>query len=136
MYPPFWIWGWLDDEDEDERKANDDPPDANNRQLKQIFETAAGKEYVHFAYGPVYRLARALLHFAIHGLHSNEDYRESWEMLTEWRQVRPETSAPGTQSCLGEGPWDADWWVVESPSAALGQMSLSTDEGNGEVQQN
>jgi len=24
-YPPVWLWGWRDDEDEDERAANDDP---------------------------------------------------------------------------------------------------------------
>ena len=86
-YPPLWLWGWRDDEDEDERTANDDPGTPQGRQLKMQFEEAAGTNYVRFAYGAPYRLARRLVRFAIDGLRSNEDYKEATAMLREWAQV-------------------------------------------------
>ncbi|KAK3299653.1 uncharacterized protein B0H64DRAFT_430617 [Chaetomium fimeti] len=82
--PPLWIWAWQDDEDEDERTANDEPPTPEARQLKTLFESAAGPDYVRLAYGPPYRLARRLVRFAIDGVRSNEDYNEAEVMLQEW----------------------------------------------------
>ncbi|KAJ9610292.1 hypothetical protein H2200_005069 [Cladophialophora chaetospira] len=86
--PPLWIWGWQDDDDEDERTANDEPSDPKNRELKHIFEEAAGKEYIHYAYEPVYRLARRLVRFAMENLRSGEDFPEKDEMLAEWASIR------------------------------------------------
>lgn len=87
-YPPLWIWAWQDDEDENERTANDDPGTAQGRELKAEFEVAAGSDYVRLAYGAPYRLARRLVLFAIHGIRSNEDYKEAKAMLQEWAEVR------------------------------------------------
>ncbi|KAI1661105.1 kinase-like domain-containing protein [Daldinia decipiens] len=87
--PPLWLWGWLDDEDEDERTANDVPPTVEGHQLKTAFERAAGKEYMRFAYHPAYRLARRLVRFAIgDGIQSNEDWRDAEEVLEEWKTIR------------------------------------------------
>jgi hypothetical protein len=86
-YPPVWLWGWRDDEDEDERTANEDPGTAQGRQLKMQFEEAAGTDYVRFAYGAPYRLARRLVRFALDGVRSNEDYKEAKAMLSEWAYV-------------------------------------------------
>jgi aminoglycoside phosphotransferase (APT) family kinase protein len=85
--PPLWIWAWQDDDDEDERTANDGPATPEARQLKQLFEEAAGQEYVGFAYKPVYRLARRLVRFAIDGIQSNESLREAKVMLQEWETI-------------------------------------------------
>ncbi|RYP00554.1 hypothetical protein DL763_000751 [Monosporascus cannonballus] len=86
--PPAWIWAWKDDEDEDERTANDELPTLEARQLKQLFEDAAGQDYLKFAYEPAYRLARRLVRFAIEGVRSNEDFEEAKTMLQEWRSMR------------------------------------------------
>ena len=83
--PPMWLWAWQDNEDEDERKANDTPPTARNRELKKLFQEAAGPEYMRLAYGEENRLARRLIRFDIDGLQSNEDFKEAESMLAEWR---------------------------------------------------
>ncbi|RYP66489.1 hypothetical protein DL769_006032 [Monosporascus sp. CRB-8-3] len=87
--PPVWIWAWKDDEDEDERTANEEPPTPEARQLKQLFEDAAGQDYLKFAYEPAYRLSRRLVRFAIDGVRSNEDFKEAKTMLQEWHSMRP-----------------------------------------------
>jgi len=86
--PPSWIWDWQDDEDEDELSANDDPKTAEARELKLIFEEAAGPVYARFAYVSVYRLARRLVRFALFGIRSSEDCREADEMLHEWSAIQ------------------------------------------------
>ncbi|KAF3009714.1 hypothetical protein E8E13_008944 [Curvularia kusanoi] len=85
--PPFWIWAW-DDEEEDERTANDVPPTEEGRELKNLFEEAAGADFVRYAYPSAYRLARRLVRFAIDGMNSNEHIKEANTMLEEWDKVR------------------------------------------------
>ncbi|KAI1805738.1 hypothetical protein F4811DRAFT_514177 [Daldinia bambusicola] len=85
--PPLWLWGWQDDDEEDERTANDEPPTPEGRQLKQLFEEAAGPDYARFAYEPAYRLARRLVRFAIEGICSNMAFEEANEMLEEWAAI-------------------------------------------------
>lgn len=97
--PPLWIWAWQDDDDEDERTANDDLSTPKARQLKQLFEEAAGEEYIRFAYEPVYRLARRLVRFAIDGIYSNESLKEAETLLQEWESIRePRTHASRNHS--------------------------------------
>ncbi|KAI1193311.1 hypothetical protein F5X97DRAFT_336852 [Nemania serpens] len=86
--PPLWLWAWTDDEDEDERTADDEPPTPELRELKRLFEEAAGLEFEQFAYQPAFRLARQLFHFALNGVHSNEEFKEATAMLQEWQSVR------------------------------------------------
>lgn len=91
----MWVWAWQDDEEEDELLANDDPGTAEGRELKALFEEAAGPVYVRFAYEPAYRLARRLVRFAVEGLRFNEDFREADVMLVEWAAIR-ESSKQGS----------------------------------------
>ncbi|OTA68036.1 kinase-like protein [Hypoxylon sp. EC38] len=87
--PPLWIWGWLHDEDEDERTASEEPATPEARELKRLFEEAAGEDYIRFSYQPAYRLARRLVRFAIDGrIRSNEDMKEADEMLQEWETIK------------------------------------------------
>ncbi|KAI0857480.1 hypothetical protein F4860DRAFT_356866 [Xylaria cubensis] len=88
--PPLWLWGWKEDEDEDERTANEEPPTAELRQLKKLFEDAAGPDYLRFAYQPAYRLARQLVSLMINGLRSNEDFYGADAMLKEWKVIHNE----------------------------------------------
>jgi aminoglycoside phosphotransferase (APT) family kinase protein len=85
--PPMWLWAWNDEDEEDERLANNTPPIPELRELKQLFEHAAGPTYRRFAYGAQYRLARKLLRFAIDGLQSNEDLIGAELLLAEWVEV-------------------------------------------------
>ncbi|KAI1108296.1 hypothetical protein F5Y14DRAFT_445566 [Nemania sp. NC0429] len=85
--PPMWLWAWALDEDEDERKANDEPPTEESRELKRLFESAAGPDYLRHAYQPAFRLARQLLHFVINGLRTKEDCDEADAMLFEWGSI-------------------------------------------------
>ncbi|KAH0844608.1 hypothetical protein FOPE_10033 [Fonsecaea pedrosoi] len=102
--PPLWIWAWKDDDDEDQRVANDEPSDLKNRQLKQIFEKAAGQTYIHFAYEPAYRRARRLLRSAIFGVRSNEDFKEPEEMFAKWERIRHRRVIQGASSELSKRP--------------------------------
>jgi len=86
--PPMWLWAWNDEDEEDERLANNEPPTPELRELKQVFEHAAGPTYLRFAYGAQYRLARKLVRYAIDGLQSNEDLVSAELLLAEWVEVR------------------------------------------------
>lgn len=94
--PPMWIWSWQDDEDEDERMANEEPVTPEQQELKKVFEAAAGRHYVQYAYPPGYRLARRLVRFAIHGIRSSEDEQEAEAMLEEWQGLRQQDRVNGT----------------------------------------
>lgn len=85
--PPMWIWAWKEDDDEDERLANEEPATPEQKELKTVFETAAGPQYVRCAYHAAYRLARRLVRFAIDGIWSNEDLKEAESMLEEWQSI-------------------------------------------------
>lgn len=85
--PPFWIWTEKDDED-DERLPGEIPPTAELRQIKEMFEEAAGPTYLRYAYLPQYRIARTLFQFIIRGLRSNEDWDKSELLHSEWDGVR------------------------------------------------
>ena len=92
--PLMWLWDWKYDEDENERLANNVLPTAEGRELKALFEEAAGEDHIRLAYEPAYRLARQLVLFAINDVRSNEAYREGGKaMIQEWAVVRPQGKA-------------------------------------------
>jgi aminoglycoside phosphotransferase (APT) family kinase protein len=86
--PPMWLWAWNDEDEEDERLADIEPPTPELREIKQLFEHAAGPIYRRFAYGSQHRLARKLIRFATDGLQSNEDLTSADLLLAEWIEVR------------------------------------------------
>lgn len=94
--PPMWIWAWQEDEHEDERLANEEPATLEQKELKTVFETAAGPQYVRCAYHPAYRLARRLVRFAIDGIRSNEDVKEAEAMVREWQSLLPQPAVKAT----------------------------------------
>ncbi|KAI0594490.1 hypothetical protein F4775DRAFT_606223 [Biscogniauxia sp. FL1348] len=63
--PPVWLWHWDGESFVDERSADDVVLTPEEREVKQIFEEAAGPDYMRFAYRPEYRLARTLSEFAL-----------------------------------------------------------------------
>jgi hypothetical protein len=88
----FWVW--VDDKDEDERKANGVPPTEEERALKKIFKVAAGPESVCYACPSTYRLARRLVRFAIDGIRFSEVVEEAEETLEEWTKLRYSSKVP------------------------------------------
>ncbi|KAI1210414.1 uncharacterized protein F4807DRAFT_467180 [Annulohypoxylon truncatum] len=86
--PPMWLWAWNDGGYQDECQANEMPSTPEECQIKQLFEEAAGPDYLLFAYTPAYRLARRLVRFAIEDIRSNEEYKEAEKMIEEWAAIR------------------------------------------------
>ena len=68
--PPWWLWqdeSYGDiDAIEDESKADDEPPDAELQQVKQVFEDTVGDEFCRYAYHTQYPIARKLFNIALH----------------------------------------------------------------------
>ncbi|KAI8960619.1 hypothetical protein F5Y11DRAFT_367344 [Daldinia sp. FL1419] len=93
--PPLWLWAWKDDddddeeeyedEDEDELTENDEPPTEEERELKRIFEDAAGPIYHRFTYSTPYRLARQLALHSVRGLGPSRRFKDAINMLKEWK---------------------------------------------------
>ncbi|KAK5652970.1 hypothetical protein OQA88_9450 [Cercophora sp. LCS_1] len=81
--PPMWLWARANEEEEDERHANDVPSNPENREIKEIFEQAAGSTYLQLVYQPQYRLAERLVVFAINGMNTTEHLQEAIDMLDE-----------------------------------------------------
>lgn len=94
--PPMWIWSWQEDDDEGKRMANDEPATSGQKELKAVFEAAAGPLYIQYAYHPAYRLARRLVRFAIYGIRSNGDDQAAKAMLEEWHRLLPQDAAIAT----------------------------------------
>ncbi len=86
--PPFWLWGWDDEIDEDEKHANDIPPTANLQEIKRTFEDVVGSKILRYTYMAQYRLARRLFQAAISGINSNEAYKEILDFLKEWDELK------------------------------------------------
>lgn len=83
--PPVWIWNWLDGGSEDEAKANDEEGlDAEQKELKAVFDGMEGGEFRYYAYEPHYRVAREMFKFARYGLPSGELRGEAEKVLEEW----------------------------------------------------
>ena len=102
--PPKWLWEiWSPQDDishydeNDETGANDEPPTAEARELKEIFERHAGPMYMRFAYRTAYRMARRLFRFITNGMTDNQDFKDSDDLLEEWKVFCDE--GLNTQDC-------------------------------------
>lgn len=82
--PPIWIWNWLDGGNEDESKANEDPPTSQQKELKDLFDELVGSQFRFNAYQPHYRLARQMFRFARCGIGSFELMEQADKVLEEW----------------------------------------------------
>ncbi len=86
--PPFWLWGWKEGEEEDERTANDVPETVEQQELKALFEAAAGPIYMRFAYEPMYRVARTLMEMATRPNRCNEMDKRWDAARQEWHELK------------------------------------------------
>ncbi|KAK4452506.1 hypothetical protein QBC34DRAFT_492073 [Podospora aff. communis PSN243] len=87
--PPQWLWGWDEELDElDETKADDTPEDVENREIKRLFEEAAGPLYERFAYDPVYRVARIVTKYCFTPLGHNAHAEEIDAAVDEWKSIK------------------------------------------------
>lgn len=74
-----------DDVDPDAGPAtNIEPASEEAKNIKQIFDEAAGPEYIRYAYEPVYRLPRRLFYFSRHGINSEGHMKEREEIPVRW----------------------------------------------------
>ena len=100
--PPSWLWGFDPDQRPPPPNNNDDlpawpyekpgaddlPATEENRQLKKIFEEAAGGEYVRMAYGEEWRMCRGLFRVAVFGLTSSENYDAAERIVGDWERLK------------------------------------------------
>ena len=95
--PPRWIWDdqkYLLDEDDldpwpyENEGANRVPATPEQRELKQVFETSAGPEYLSMAYSEHSRHSRGLFRVATIGLNDNQCYKAAERILREWEILR------------------------------------------------
>lgn len=82
--PPTWIWDWDND---------DEPPTAEQRELKDLFDKLVGPDFRRKAYEPHYRLARDMFRFAKEGIFSDEWKLEAEDVLEEWEVMYKEKLA-------------------------------------------
>ncbi|KAG7001428.1 hypothetical protein G7Y79_00031g065430 [Physcia stellaris] len=88
--PPMWLWNWASgDEEENEAEAGELSLSTDDQEIKSIFEKAVGAKFLQFCYKPQYRVVRSLIHFAIFGMHSNEDLKEVDKALEELERLKP-----------------------------------------------
>ena len=95
--PPMWIWNWLDGGSEDESKANDDPPTAEQQELKDYFDELIGFDFTYNAYQPHFRLARRLFDFARYGLTTAERRSDAEKVLEEWKTLYAQKQATSAE---------------------------------------
>ena len=101
--PPMWIWNWLDGESEDQRKANDNPPTEEQKELKELFEECVGSEFNVYAYHTAYRLARQLFRFSLSGIHCNQQYTDAEALIEEWDEFyKKEMESPADSKSQSE----------------------------------
>jgi hypothetical protein len=91
--PPEWLWAWPEDGDENESTATVLPEDEEGREIKAIFDAAAGFDVVRLAYAPEYRLARVVMTFALWRVTSQEMLKQGEKAVDEWEKVRAEMQA-------------------------------------------
>lgn len=95
--PPAWLWGFDPDDIPYEGQplwpyespgANDEPPTAEKRELKRIFEEHAGGEYMSLAYDEHCRLSRGLFRIAVDGLTASWNWQAAERIISDWARLR------------------------------------------------
>ncbi|KAJ5107639.1 hypothetical protein N7456_004314 [Penicillium angulare] len=94
--PPMWLWAWdLNEDDvENEGLAGEIPSNSESRQLKELFEEAAGPTYLRYAYSPQYRLARTLFKYCIVPITTQQDFDAVALLRSEWAELRDSLNSP------------------------------------------
>ena len=105
--PPIWIWNWLDGGSEDERRANEKPPTAEQQKLKELWEDLLGPDFEWYGYQPHYRLARRLFCFVAFGLTTAKHFEDAERFLEEWEALRESTRESDGES-WGDGAGSED----------------------------
>ncbi|KAL8948072.1 MAG: hypothetical protein Q9222_005713 [Ikaeria aurantiellina] len=124
--PPSWMWAWEEDDDEDEAKANETPGTTEKQGLKRAFEDAVGENFLKFCYSTQFRSARKLFNLALHGLMSNEAYREANSLCEEWgasgSPVSRSASPFSEISSAGQVSWDN---IDDNDSLGFEELAMS-----------
>ena len=83
---PFFLWS---PSEHDERLADARPVDFEQAVYKRMFEELVGPEFLRYAYGPEYILARRMLRFLLDGVVCGPDERCAWEIIEEFEKMHP-----------------------------------------------
>ena len=128
--PPLWLWGPEDEgaPEFDDEKAAEEPETPKRREIKRIFDEAAGPEYVKLAYDPAQRLVRRLIRYAMNGFETDGEMQAAEDMVREWEVENPADSpveeaqyaadSPAKDSELGEEGGEEEEETKEAESKA------------------
>ena len=92
---PIWLWEGEYKRDEYGKYIDEQPPTAELRKVKKIFEKAVGPEYLHRARAPGYSLASQLVEWAVSGRFGTAGADEKVnKFLDAWATICPPGTAP------------------------------------------
>ena len=106
---PIWLWEGEYKQDEYGKYIDKQPPTAELRKVKKIFEKAVGPEYLHQARDPGYGLASRLVEWAASGRFGTAGEDESVnKFLDAWATICPPGTPPipKIEGVSGELTWN------------------------------
>ncbi|KAI1328184.1 hypothetical protein F5Y16DRAFT_420096 [Xylariaceae sp. FL0255] len=93
--PPAWLWskGWWAEDSDDENYLDEvglwkvghiEPEDQDSRDIKELFDSVTGPQYLHFAYSPDAHAARRIWRAAHERIGCSWTKRHLDELYNEW----------------------------------------------------
>lgn len=99
--PPFFLW----DEEEFFDELNEDtalkiPKDPEKQELKKLFETLAGDEFLKYAYGQEYVLARRMFYVLHTGVKGSYEMRLAKGAIADFDKLYPSATGMGSHNSV------------------------------------
>lgn len=130
--PPMWIWNWVAGGNEDESRANEEPPTEEQQELKDLFDDLVGFDFRFMAYQPHYRLARQLFRFTRYGLRSADARNDAEKVLEEWEELYAEKQAAFERRERERAEGEEDGGPVDEDEGAEEAESVDTRSEDGQ----
>ncbi|KAF2252863.1 hypothetical protein BU26DRAFT_404320, partial [Trematosphaeria pertusa] len=86
---PFFLWNDEDFSEHDESAALTIPSDVEKHAFKDVFESMVGPEFLKYAYGQEYILARRMFHVLQSGVSSNWEIDSAKEIIAQFEKLHP-----------------------------------------------
>lgn len=83
---PFWLWQDDGNDERDENEAVRGPLKEQDAELKKVFEKTVGADFLRYAYGKEYIIARRIFHLAYNGFSYNSDFEAAEDIIQEFEE--------------------------------------------------
>lgn len=124
---PTWIWAWEGQIDDDENINDDEPVIDENKELQRLFEDAAGPKVVHQGRETGFRLARRIIPWALHGIHTTWTMKAADALIDDWAVYRP-SEMPHIKRVLKADPDSYSLESTESEGSSIDELVEESDE--------